>query len=294
MRRFVRAVHVLTVLTVPTVQLSGQQKISRRVAIDPDASIRIGNLASNTRLIGWDKDSIAVTGRIPAGTSFFFGGQGRLAKMGIERDEKFTGSPGLGEVEVRVPQGARVWVKSLEGWIEVSNFQGEADLFAVGGSITVSGAMRLLTAETLEGSIDVSGASQMVRLKTGGGKVSVSKVTGDLSVSTVGGGVTLLEVEPSTAIIETVSGTVVYDGTLTRRATLNVQTHSGDVELRLPRDTGAEFDLHTIDGFVMVALNPKGPVNKPIRGQPQFFGNAGGGAFVVVRSFKGDIRLIGR
>ena len=84
------------------------------------------------------------------------------------------------------------------------------------------------------------------------------------------------------------------DGTLSRRATLNVQTHSGDVELRLPRDTGAEFDLHSIDGFVMVALSPKGPVNKPIRGQPQFFGNAGGGAFVVVRSFKGDIRLIGR
>jgi DUF4097 and DUF4098 domain-containing protein YvlB len=154
--------------------------------------------------------------------------------------------------------------------------------------------MRLLTAETLEGSIDVSGASQMVRLKTGGGQVSVSKVTGDLSVSTVGGGVSLLEIEPTTARVETVSGSVVYDGTLTRRATLNVQTHSGNVELRLPRETGAEFDLHSIDGFVMVALNPKGPVNKPIRGQPQFFGNAGGGAFVVVRSFKGDIRLVGR
>jgi DUF4097 and DUF4098 domain-containing protein YvlB len=289
-----RSAIVLTVLTVLTVPLAGQQKISRRIAIDPDASIRIGNMASNTRLIGWDRDSIAVTGTIPAGTTFFFGGHGRLAKMGVERDEKLTGSAGLGDMEVRVPQRARVWVKALEGWIEVSNFQGEADLVAVGGSITVGGAMRLLTAETLEGSIDVSGASQMVRLKTGGGKVSVSKVTGDLSVSTVGGGVSLLEVEPTTALVETVSGNVVYDGTLNRRATLNVQTHSGNVELRLPRDTGAEFDLHSIDGFVMVSLNPKGPMNKPIRGQPQFFGNAGGGAFVMVRSFKGDIRLIGR
>lgn len=285
---------VLAVLTVLTVSAEAQQKISRRIAIAGDASIRIGNMASNTRLIGWDKDSIAVTGSIPAGTSFFFGGQGRLAKMGIERDEKFAGSTAVGDVEVRVPQGARVWVKSLEGWIEVSNFQGEADLVAVGGSITVSGGMRLLTAETLEGSIDVNGPSQMVRLKTGGGKVAVSNVTGDLSVSTVGGGVSLLEVEPATAIVETVSGDVVYDGKLSRRATLNVQTHSGTVELRLPRDTGAEFDLHSIDGFVMVGLNPKGPTNKPIRGQPQFFGNAGGGAFVMVRSFKGDIRLIGR
>jgi hypothetical protein len=285
---------VLTVHTVLTVPLSGQQKIARQIAIAPHASIRIGNLASNTRLIGWDKDSISVTGTIPAGTSFFFGGQGRLAKMGVERDEKFASTGKLGEIEVRVPKGARVWVKSLEGWIEVSGFQGEADLVAVGGSITVSGAMRLLTAETLEGSIDVTGASQMARLKTGGGKITVSQVTGDLSASTVGGDVSLLDVEPTTARIETVSGNVVYDGKLNRRATLDVQTHSGNVELRLPRDTGAEFDLHSIDGFVWVALSPKGPTSKPVRGKPQFFGNAGGGAFVAVRSFKGDIRLIGK
>lgn len=285
---------VLSVLTVLTVPAEAQQKIARRIAIAADASIRIGNLASNTRLIGWDKDSIAVTGTIPTGTSFFFGGQGRLAKMGVERDEKFAGSDKLGELEIRVPQGARVWVKSLEGWIEVSAFQGEADLVAVGGSITVNSAMRLLTAETLEGSIDVTGASQMLRLKTGGGKITVSQVTGDLSASTVGGDVSLLDVEPTTAQVETVSGNVVYEGKLNRRATLDVQTHSGNVELRLPRDTGAEFDLHSIEGFVLVALNPKGPTNKPIRGKPQFFGNAGGGAFVAVRSFKGDIRLIGR
>jgi len=95
------------------------------------------------------------------------------------------------------------------------------------------------------------------------------------------------------ARIETVSGTVVYQGRLDRRSSLDIQTHSGDVELRLPRDTGAEFDLHSIDGAVQVALSPKGPFPKPVRGKPLFFGSGGGGANVVVRTFKGGIRIVG-
>jgi DUF4097 and DUF4098 domain-containing protein YvlB len=185
-------------------------------------------------------------------------------------------------------------VKSLDGGIDASELTGEADLVTVAGSIKATGTLRILSAETLEGSIEIAGASQMVRVRTGGGKVVLTRSAGDVSVTTVGGPVSLLDAQPATARVETVSGNVVYDGKLDRRATLNIQTHSGEVELRLPRDTGAEFDLHSIDGAVLVALSPKGPFPKPMRGKPMFFGNAGGGAFVVVRSFKGDIRLIGR
>jgi hypothetical protein len=285
---------VLAAFAAFAVPLQAQQKIARRIAIDPDASIRIGGLAANIRLIGWDRDSIVVSGFAAPGTSFFFGGSGRLAKMGLERDEKSPAPSGLGEIEVRIPSRARVWVKTMEGWIEASGLSGEADLVAVVGSIKVNAAARILSAETLEGSIEISGASQLVRVKTGNGKVVLTRAGGDVTVSTVGGPVSLLDAEPATARIETVSGPVVYEGKLDRRAMLDVQTHSGAVELRLPRETGAEFDLHSIDGTIQVALSPKGPFPKLVRGKPVFFGNAGGGANVVVRSFKGDIRIIGR
>ena len=213
--------------------------------------------------------------------------------MGLERDEKAKPA-GLGELEIRVPQRARVWVKSTDGSIEVSGLASEADLGTVGGSILVSGSLRLLTAETIEGQVEITGASQLVRVKTGGGEVVLRQTTGDLTVSTVAGAVSLFQADPTTVRIETVSGPVRYEGRLDRRATLNVQTHSGPVELRVPRETPAEFDLHSIDGAVVVALSPKGPLAKPIRGKPQVFSNAGGGAHVVVRSFKGEIRLAGR
>ncbi len=283
---------VLTVLTVLAVPLTAQQKIDRRFAVDSDASIRINNLAGNTRVIGWDRDSIVVTGFAPPGTSFFGGANGRLAKLGIERDEKVPAS-GLGELEVRVPAGARVWVKTLEGWIEASGLSGEADLVTVAGSIKVTGGLRVLSAETLDGAVTLAGGSQITRVRTGGGQVELTQPTGDLTVSTVGGPVSLLGAGVSSAQIETVSGSVVYQGRLDRRGSLDIQTHSGDVELRLPHDTGAEFDLHSIDGVVQVALSPKGPFPKSVRGKPLFFGNGGGGANVVIRSFKGGIRIIG-
>ncbi len=287
-----RALPLLALLAGLTLPLGAQQKISRRIAIDPDASIRIYNLAGNTRVVGWDRDSIAVTGATPPGASFYFGGSGRQAKMGLERDDKMKPA-GLGELEIRVPARARVWVKSTEGWIEVTGLSGEADLGTVGGSIRVSGALRLLTVETLDGTVEVSGTSQLTRIKTGGGAVTMNRPTGDLTVSTVAGAVALLEAEPATARVETVSGSVRYEGRVGRLSSLEIQTHSGTVDLLIPRETPAEFDLHSVDGGVIVALSPKDP-RKPVRGKPLVFGNAGGGAHVMVRTFKADIRLTGR
>lgn len=290
----IRALAVLAVLTLPTVPtVDGQQKLSKRIAIAPDASIRIHNLPGATRVIGWDVDSIAVSGMAPAGTSFYMGGAGRVAKLGLERDEK-SGQAELGLLEVRVPRGVRVWVKSAEGTIEAEGLTGEADLATVSGSIKVSGALRVLTAETLDGDLEVAGGSQLVRVKTGGGKIVLTRSSGNLTVSTVAGPVYLLDAQPSTARIETVSGAVIYEGLLDRRATLEVQTHSGDVELRLPSSVSAEFDLHSIDGTVQLALSSKVVTGKAIKGRPQFFEAGGGGARVVVRSFKGTIRLLGR
>ncbi len=284
-------VTLLAAAVVPDVH--GQQKLSRRIAIAPDASIRIHNLPGTTRVIGWDVDSIGVSGVAPAGTSFYMGGAGRVAKLGLERDEK-AGPTVLGLLEVRVPRGARVWVKSAEGSIEAEGLTGEADLATVGGSIKVSGNLRVLTAETLDGDLDVSGGSQLVRVKSGGGKIVLTRSSGDLTVSTVAGPVLLVDAQASTARIETVSGTVTYDGYLDRRATLEVQTHSGDVELRLPPSVSAEFDLDSVDGTTAIALSPKAGNPKPVKGKPQFFTSGGGGARVVVRTFKGSIRLIGR
>lgn len=278
------------VLCLP-LPLGAQQKIEKRIAIAGDAAIRISNLAGSTRVLGWDHDSIAVTGSAPPHSSFFMGGSGRMAKLGLEPDEGSKDVPG-GHLDVRVPRGARVWVKSAGGAIAIQALTGEVDLLSVGGTIQVSGSMRLVTAESIDGDIEVIGLMPLVRVRTGGGKILLRQPSGDVTASTVSGAIVVTEGQPRSARLETVSGTVTYSGTLDRRGSLNIQTHSGDVELQLPTTLGVEFDLESTGGTAVVAFPAK--TDQPRKGKSLFFANAGGGAQVVVRSFKGQIRIFGQ
>jgi putative adhesin len=271
--------------------LAAQQKLDKRIAIAPDAAIRITNLSGSTRVLGWDRDSIAVTGSVPPNTSFYMGGAGRMAKLGLEPDEGAKEMPG-GHLDVRVPRGARVWVKSAGGAIAIQALTGEVELMSVGGSIQVSGSMRLVTAESIDGDIEVIGLMPLVRVRTGGGKILLRQPSGDVTASTVSGPIVVTEAQPRSARLETVSGPVSYSGTLDRRGSLNIQTHNGDVELQLPSTLGAEFDLESTGGLAVVALPAK--TDQPRKGKSLFFANAGGGAQVVVRTFKGQIRIFGQ
>lgn len=288
---------VLAVFSVLTAPLVAQQKLDRRIAIAADASIRISNPAGTTRVLGWDKDSIAVTGSAPPGTSFYMGGAGRLAKLGLEVQEGGAGklggaAVGGGHLDVRVPRGARVWVKSAGGAIDAQALNGEVDLQSVGGAIRVTGSLRLVTAESIEGDIDVVGLSPLVRVRTGSGRILLRQATGDVTASTVSGPIIATEMQPQGARLETVSGPVSFSGTVDRRGTLSIQTHSGDVELQVPTGLGAEFDLESLSGSVGVELPAK--TGKPLKGKTLFFANAGGGAQVVVRTFKGQVRVFGQ
>jgi hypothetical protein len=284
----------LSVLLLIAAPLAAQQKIDRRIAIAPDASIRISNMAGLIRIVGWDVDSIAVIGALPAGASFYFGGRGGLAKMGVERKDETLAEPGS-TLEIRVPRGARVWVKSGSALVEAFGLTGEFECSSLSGSIRVEGSLKLLVAESMEGNLNAAGPMDVVRLKGGAGTVTLRGARGDILATTVGGAIVATDGALTRAHLETVSGTIAYDGTLDPRGTLEAVTHSGDITLRLPPEIAAEFDLESFDGGIVTGLGLKGgDPSKPLRGKPIRFVTGGGGARVTVRSFKGEIRILKR
>ncbi len=276
---------------------AAQQKVERRIAIAPDVAVRITNLEGTIRIVGWDADSLAVKGSMPPGVEFFFGGQNRLAKMGVERDLKAK-PMGTAFLEVWVPRGARVWAKTSGGSIEVAGLTGEAELISVGGTIRVEADCRLVSAETIDGGVEVTGASRIIRARTGSGRVSLQKLGDgtDLTAVTVSGPILVSEATVTSGRLETVSGGVTFEAAIDRRGRLEVQTHGGDAELRLPRTTEAEFDLYSLGGTVTFGLLGKpGEAVKPSpSGKPLLRATGGGGAQVTIRSFKGAIRVLPR
>ena len=93
--------------------------VERRYAMAADASIRVAGAISSLRIIGWDRDSLVITGTMPKGWRFDGGvnaaatGPSRGAKFYIEgrRDNYPNGAT----LELRVPARARVWAKSGSG-----------------------------------------------------------------------------------------------------------------------------------------------------------------------------------
>ena len=271
--------------------LSAQNKVERGARIAGDASIRITNSAGVTRVIGWDRDSIAATGSLPKGASFYFGGKGQVAKLGVERQDETVAGPGA-VLEVRVPRNAKVYIKSVSATIEASGLSGELEGTSVGGGIRVDAALKLLVAESMEGNLDVRGRNEVTRLRGGSGTVTLSGATGDLRVSSVGGPIAVTGGSITRAHLETVSGAIGYDGVVGSRGTLEAVTHSGDVMLRLPTDISAEFELESFDGVIdpgFLAKSAGPPASR--KGRLVSFVTREGGSTILVRTFKGNIRV---
>lgn len=265
-----------------------QQRIAQARPISPDAYIKIWSLEGSVRVIGWDRDTVAVTGTADAGAgSFFLHGDRDSGKIGFQ-----GGSGSRADLEVRVPARSTVWVKTSSASVEVSGVTGAADLYSVTGRIQVNGQMRQLYAESMGGGIELVASAPSIRAKTGGGSIRLRGSGADVSLSTVDGSMSIAAPQFQRGRFESISGNILFDGDLDRGGSTTFQSHSGTVELRLPATASLDFLLSTYEGEVQsdFAMPPFGG-SRDLRGSELAFSNGSGGADVTVRTYSGRIVL---
>lgn len=279
--------------------VGAQQRIDHRRRVAPDASIRMTFIVSagSVRVVGWDRDSIAVTGTLGAGEEFGGGvvQNGSGAKF-------FVQEPGEGKVtrkataplvlEVRVPARARLWLKAGGADIDVSGLTGGLDVNIVSGRIRVAGALRELNAEAMDGDIDVTGSAGWLRAKTAGGAITLRGRSDDAGLSSVSGTLRVSGGPFTRARFETVTGDVRFEAAVSRDGALTFDTHSGVVELRTPRDLAADLEVSTIAGQITNELNSARPIlGRDMRSRELGTSVGGGGARITIRTFKGSVAL---
>ncbi len=272
--------------------VGAQQKISRRSAVGATSPIRVNNLSGTVRVIGWDRDSLVVTGVIPDSAKFFFGAGAYGAKMGVDVPGNMEPKPAL--LELHVPKGARVWVKTGNADIEVSGVTGGLDLNIVGGHIKVTGSPRELNAEAMDGSIEIDGSPPWLRAKSATGAITLKGSSEDAGFTTVSGTVTVSGAKLERARFESVTGDMSVAMTPVAGGNFDFESHSGTIDLRLPGDADAQVDVSTVHGTIKNGLTAARPVPMlDARGNELAFRVGKGGALVRIRSFKGAV-LLGR
>ncbi|HEX5634592.1 MAG TPA: hypothetical protein VFX50_15225 [Gemmatimonadales bacterium] len=233
--------------------------------------VRVQDVRGTLTVTGWDRDSVALRG--PAA------GLALRRVPGAVHLERAAGGDASGDVELFVPRQARIAVRG-GGSVDAAGLDGEMEVTAARGRIRVEGGLRRVSVEALEGNVEVVGPALSVVVRTAGGSVVVRGVRGELDVSTVSGAVAVGAARVTRARLASVSGEVSFKGVVEPGGTLEAASYSGDVELRLPPDLAATFELRA----------PVGKLTSEFGGGVRFVTGTGG-AWIVAGTQKGALAV---
>jgi hypothetical protein len=287
-----RTIALLVLAVLAPVTLPAQQRVERRHAVDPAAAIRLTVLSpkATIHVVGWEHDSLVVTGTAPAGSRVDggVGVDGRAAKYFVESG---GGDGAASRLELRVPARARVWVKASTADVRVEGVAGGLDLNIIAGSIRVAGAPRELNAEAMDGDIEVGVAVPWLRAKTAGGAITL-RGGDDVAATSVSGPITVGGARLTRARLESVTGDITVDADVERDGSLTVDSHSGAVAVRASPEMPASYDVTSIAGEITNGLTAARAIFAGERRSRELgFDTAGGGAQITVRTFKGAVTL---
>jgi hypothetical protein len=233
--------------------------------------VRVQDVRGLLTVTAWDRDSVALRGQA--------GGLALRAVPGAVHLER-SGTPGASDdVELLVPRAARLAVRG-GGSVDATGLTGEVEITAARGRIRLEGAMRRVSVEALEGNVEVVGPAASVAVRTAGGTVVVRGVRGELDLSSVSGAIAVGAARVTTARLASVSGEVSFKGVVEPGGTLDATSFSGDVELRLPPELAATFELRA----------PAGRIASEFGSGPKFV-TGQGGAWIVAGTQKGSLAL---
>jgi hypothetical protein len=275
---------VLTVLLAGVAQPRDEPPVIRahRFHAGP---VKVFNAAGSVRLIGWNRDSLVVRGRVPRGERFFFGATDTSAKVGI--DEHMDDSDQAPcDLIIYLPKGSTVSVKTVGASIEGQDVSGW--FYTVTGAVRLGGVASSLDVLSMSGAVTLEATTPFARARAGSGALTLRGNPEDVDLSTISGGMTIDAPSIAHGQFSTVTGAIAYRGTPATAAILDFSSHAGNVELQMPREASGTFTLSTVSGSIANDLT----ASRAAAGNHAMRLVLGSGtARVTVRTFKSEIRL---
>ena len=280
----------VTLLAGTAMTAAAQRKVDVRLHAQPDGFVRINNIAGTVKLVGWDRDSIAVSGTVhDTPTERFQVQQGAggvtigLWDTTVERAEP-------SHITVSVPSSSQVWIRTGSAEVYAGGLSGTLDVNSVGGEIHVEGAPVSVFAESMTGRVVLDVRSPVARAKTVTGHILVRGAITDANVTSVSGNVLIEDAAVDRGSFGSVDGELRMVGDVRRGAALDFVTHSGAVEFLLPAAASAEFRVSTYEGGLRNEFDvPVHTSASKIKGSEQRFLLGSGGARINVRTFRGRV-----
>jgi len=200
--------------------------------------VDIHAFAGSVRVTGWAQNQLKVHASVHDGCRVDIVPSGERYEIRLECDH----GPRSADLEIQVPQGSAVEVRTLSADLTVQGVSGSLRLESVTSDIDVKGgASTDIEARTTSGSVHIDAATPQVRAQSVSGDVRITGARGKADIHTVSGDCTLSGGDFGDVRFETVSGQVTFTGGVV--GSFEVQSHSGDVAVHLPATTNADVEL---------------------------------------------------
>jgi DUF4097 and DUF4098 domain-containing protein YvlB len=275
----------------------GRTQIDTTVRLDRGGAVDLSLISGKIRVTGWDRSDVKISASIESGLLRFNANSSRVSLSVDDSDDQGRrgrrhNNVGEARYEVSVPRGSRLILEAVSGDIISKGSQGEIESSSVSGDVDVTDGVRAVSAESVSGSVHVAQVNGNLRAEAVSGDLRAENVTGDVEASTVSGNIRLVGIQSRDVRTETVSGDIVYNGTIEAAGQYGFESHSGTLRLNIPRGAGARFSVETFSGDLStdfpVTIPPSPSGSRRREGRVEFtIGD--GRAKVTAQTFSGSI-----
>jgi len=249
-------------LALATAASTAQVQIDKRRPAASAGEVSIENPFGSVRVIGWEKDEVAVTGTLSSlAEGLDLSGDKHSVSVDVEVPDSWSHGPEddtdyRSTLEIRVPKGSSLQIQTINASITVEGVEGGVDLETTNGSISVAGSPREVEISTITGGVEV-GAAAAIRVESISGAVTVTGGGKMISASTVSGSVTVTGRECERVELQSTSGNIRFDGNFVGEGAFEAETFSGNVDLALPSNVAARFRMKTFSGPIENEIGPR-------------------------------------
>jgi hypothetical protein len=145
--------------------------MSKRIALGPEARIRIESVSGDLRLVGWDNNEILVK-------------PDDEQALAVEHHDDLVSIICRDDLSLNVPHHASFHIQSVDGDLSVRNLTGMLDVDSVGGDVAMREVGKVVIG-TVGSDFSLRGAKGDVHVKSIGGDASLREVDGSLTLDSV-------------------------------------------------------------------------------------------------------------
>ena len=278
-----------------------------------DGVVRINVVRGELTIEGWDKDEISVSGKLDEQYEEFVfevNDDDAVIRVKIPSGRNSWCCDEGSDLTIKLPQKSKVHIGGVSTDIEAENILGGLDVSGVSGNIRVEKIRERIHLTTVSGEVDVRDVKGRVRVRSVSGDIEaydvhgvqryhsvsgnvlVKDVSDDLDLESVSGDLELVAGVLNSVRGHSVSGDIDLQSELLSGASIEFDSISGTVRLRLSGDLDAKFDLQTGSGSIRNRITSDRPKeSKYVRDETLRFIVGDGEGEVTISTRSGDIIL---